>query len=267
MNIGLYFDLSLMNSLQSLRYIYYKDPCDAAIPGVACFGLRFPATVCMASLAALQFGMIVERVVALWKRKCYETYGYLLGCITAVICVATSAILTAWAMMQMDFRREAVYCSVGTPEIANRIKVFVLTLSGTDGVTLIGIALLFAFNVAASKRKFFDLRSSYQLNENISVIRILLPVSMFQAVCHFSFSVANLIVQTNEASYPMITYRTIFASTYIIPYYTMITPLMMVVLLRKLQRERAAKLRKLAKSADNECVVYFTEYSKMWAKS
>ncbi|CAJ0607015.1 unnamed protein product [Cylicocyclus nassatus] len=256
--------LTVLQVLQLTRYLLYPDPNKAAIPATVCFGLRFPATVCMTAFAILQVGMIAERAIAVWQRSRYESLGIAVGIIITGLCVIVSALFSMWALMQMNLRTVTVYCSAGTPETSFRVKVLTMTFCGIDGFTLIATGLVFSCNAAAVKRKFFDLQSSYQLKENLEVLRIILPMSTCQAIFHLTFSLSNSILASYESSFLMVTYRTLFAATYIIPYYTMIAPILLMLLLRITFHKRASKLNVLTKPAAKENDMYFTTYSKMW---
>ncbi|EYC08409.1 hypothetical protein Y032_0066g3748 [Ancylostoma ceylanicum] len=256
--------ITVLQTLQLVRYVLHPDPCEAAISSALCFSLRFPSTICMTSFAVLQLGMIVERAVALWKRDRYETYGSVVGTAITFCCMISSVSVTTWALIQMNLHTETVYCSAGTQETGFRVKVLSFILCAIDFITLLGTGFVFAFNVAAIRRKFFDLKSSYQLKENISVIRIILPLSIFQAICHTMFSMTNGIISSFESSFSMVTYRTLFAATYIIPYYTMVAPLLLLYVLNRSLKDRALKLKVLTRHVTNENDVYFTAYSQMW---
>ncbi|EYC03188.1 hypothetical protein Y032_0095g2811 [Ancylostoma ceylanicum] len=248
---------------QVVRYRTYSDPCSVGLPQFVCIGLRFPATVCMTSFALLQFAMVAERSIALWKRNNYETYGPRLGIMFAVVSVIIALAATTWAMWQEDFHQSPVYCSAATINTADRLSLLCFVICGIDLTTLIGVAVLFTCNDIAVKRKHFNLNSSYQLHENYSVIRLILPLTLFQTVCYAVFSGSSGIISLFRHSFGIIGYRTLFAATYIIPYYTFISPILMWFVIRYSQRLKATKLKLLTQRVSSENDVYFKTYSEM----
>ncbi|KHJ95924.1 hypothetical protein OESDEN_04121 [Oesophagostomum dentatum] len=117
-----------------------------------------------------------------------------------------------------DFTQRATYCSSSTPSSANRITVLCFSLSGLNFITLIGITTIFTFNNIALKRffrKVFDLQSSYQLQENVSVIRLILPLTTFQTLSYLLFTASNGTMGLLRESFAPVTYHTIFAATYV----------------------------------------------------
>ncbi|EYC42324.1 hypothetical protein Y032_0535g3087 [Ancylostoma ceylanicum] len=258
------FFISILQSIQLVQYFEYPDSCDVGISPCLCFWLRFPATVCMVSCVALQFAMVVERAVALYNRENYEKSGPILGSIFAAASVIASFIFSCWALRLDDYTEKTTYCSSATATSASRITVLSFALCGVDIVTLIGIVFLFLFNNIAVKRKFFDLQSSYQLRENISVIRFILPLTIFQTICFLIFTVSSGVLTLLRGSFSLITYRTLFAAIYIVPFYTMIAPILMLFIMRWSRQLKESKVKMLVGRNCNEKEVYFLTYAGMW---
>ncbi|KAK5979221.1 hypothetical protein GCK32_011778 [Trichostrongylus colubriformis] len=64
-----------------------------------------------------------------------------------------------------------------------------------------------------------------------------------------------------------VAYRTIYAVLYTVPYFTMISPILLWFIITKTKRSRIEGLKVLVKPMDNERDVYFNSYSTMWNKS
>lgn len=64
-------------------------------------------------------------------------------------------------------------------------------------------------------RKFFRLQSSYQLRENSSVIRFILPLTIFQTICYLVFTTSSGVLSLLHDSFSITTYRTLFAAIYV----------------------------------------------------
>ncbi|CAJ0606399.1 unnamed protein product [Cylicocyclus nassatus] len=232
--------------------------CSAVISVIAarrCMNLHFHVNC--------RVGLAVERAIALSKRHHYETSSSMTGFTITGSCMIVGTAVSIWSLMQMNLHTKVAYCSVGTIDTAFRIRISSFILCGVDFFALMSTILVIYFNELAFKRKYFDLQSSYQLQENIDVIRLVLPLTLFQAICHSIFITSTAVLTTFEDSLSLVTYRTLFAAVYIVPYYTMIAPLILLLLLRWSSKKRAMKLLTLTRPV-NELDVYFTAYSKMW---
>ncbi|CAJ0607924.1 unnamed protein product [Cylicocyclus nassatus] len=133
----------------------------------------------MISFATLQFAMVAERYVALWKRSSYETFGKKLGISFAFFSVTAGFAIVSWTTRIEEFSA-LPYCTPSSPRAVERITLLCYLLCSINVITLVGVAVLFTGNHIAVKSKRFDLSSSYQLKENYSVIKLLLPLSVFQ---------------------------------------------------------------------------------------
>ncbi|KAK5974772.1 Integral membrane protein Sra family [Trichostrongylus colubriformis] len=229
--------------------------------------MRFPTTACMTSFAILQTGMVVERAIALWKRNEYEHYGNRLGFVNSTLCVLSSLLLTAWSLRDMDLTTFTVYCTVSTNETAGSITILCFILCGIDIMSLVGIALLHISNATAMKGEYSDLQSSYQLHENATALRLILPLVLFNGICHLAFSMSAGVFLIFRQYFSYVAYRTIFAATYTVPYFTLVSPFLICFMIRKSKRARLAQLSVLRKQQDHEKELYFKAYNRMWNNS
>ncbi|XGW13130.1 hypothetical protein V3C99_013623 [Haemonchus contortus] len=261
--------ITVLQSLQLFLYLTTADPCSIVFESEMCFSMRFPANVCMISFAALQVSMVMERAIATWKGAQYESYDSRIGYTFTVASVIISIVATAWVMKVEDFSLQYPYCSSATPSTAQRLRLLCFVLCGVDIATIGGIIALSVVNHIATKHRTYDLRSSYQLHENAQIIKLILPLTLFQTITYAFFSSSSATVATFRESFSYVAYRTIFASTYIIPYYTMVSPVMLWFIIRQSRRMRKAKLKllknKLSTSLEKD--VYFRAYTEMWKRS
>ncbi|KAK6029976.1 hypothetical protein OSTOST_03900 [Ostertagia ostertagi] len=201
--------------MQLIRYSTISDPCGIGLPSAICFSLRFPATACMVSFAALQVAMVTERAIAIWQSTRYDSCSSRIGLAFISLSVIISVAATAWAMEDEDFSARYAYCSAATPSTINRIQFLCFILCAIDVSTIGGIVALFAFNNVAIKRRTFDLRSSYQLHENAVVIRLMLPLTLFQTITFGIFSSSSAIIAMFRENFSPVAYRIMFASCYV----------------------------------------------------
>ncbi|EPB77533.1 integral membrane protein, C.elegans Sra family [Ancylostoma ceylanicum] len=216
------------------------------------------------SITVLQFAILVERTVAFWKRRDYDTFGPHIGYAFTAICVVISLSSTYWAASVMDLEERTTFCSTATSRTADRVTLLAFAISGVNIITLVGILTLFAFNKSAAARRGYDLQTSYQLRENVHVIRIILPLSMFQAFCYALFSIPSGMVSMFRDRMSMVEYRTIFTIAYAIPYYTVGAPVLISFIIKRSQQIKAAKLVKLTRPAGRDDEIYFQAYTGMW---
>ncbi|VDK57180.1 unnamed protein product [Cylicostephanus goldi] len=163
----------------------------------------------------------------------------------------------------MNLQTRLGYCSATTSDTAYRSKIRSYVLCGINITALFLAGLVFLANKAALKRKYSNLQSSYQLQENIDVIYVIIPLSIVQSFCHLLLSAAGAILFAYEGIVSAITYRILLTATYIIPYYTLIAPVLLLLLLKWSSKKRTTKLIAVTNLPD-ENSTYFATYSKMW---
>ncbi|KAK6031722.1 hypothetical protein OSTOST_02110, partial [Ostertagia ostertagi] len=213
---------------QIIRYLTTSEPCNVGLPPLICISIRYSSTSCMVCFAALQLNNVLcggRNVNTPWKvfnghRACcsaMETsalralqlttrnnFGIRFGADTyyiteSQVCdiqlilllfqIVVSFAITAWVVQNVDFSTRTFYCSTVTEKTVNRATILTYGLCGIDVITLLGIISLYIFNNYAMKRfrRSFSLQS-YQLRENANVIRVMLPLTIFQTICFFVFS-------------------------------------------------------------------------------
>ncbi|EYC03192.1 hypothetical protein Y032_0095g2812 [Ancylostoma ceylanicum] len=218
----------------------------------------------MTSFALLQFAMVAERSIALWKCNSYEMYGPRIGVLFAAVSIIMALGATTWVMWNEDFHQHSVYCSAATIATIDRLQLLLLVLCGIDIMTLLLVGVLFTCNDIAIKRNHFNLNSSYQLHENYSVLRIILPLILFQTICYAIFSGSSGIIFAFRHRFTLVGFRTFLAAVYVMPYYTLISPILMWSVIRYSQRLKATKLKSLIKREKSGNDVYFKTYLEMW---
>ncbi|KAK6048700.1 hypothetical protein COOONC_13795 [Cooperia oncophora] len=162
------------------------------------------------------FSMLVERAVALWKRHRYESYGPKLGIISALISIIASLAAMTWAVQDEDFKSHSFYCSAITVKTVDRIAHLSYALCVIDVVTLVGIVSLNIINSYAMKwfRKSHSLQS-YQLRENANVIRVMLPLTIFQTMCYLLFTIGSPLIISLRTHMSLVTFQTLLTSAYV----------------------------------------------------
>ncbi|KAK6022708.1 hypothetical protein OSTOST_11582, partial [Ostertagia ostertagi] len=201
-------------TIHLIQYFTY-DPCHIGLSPILCYSLRYPIASCMVSFAAFQVAMVVERGVALWKRHDYESYGPNLAIGATALCIAVSLMAMLIVTHGATQTLPTNYCILNGIATPQSVIVLKLTICGFDLLTLIGIATLFLLNRSLSKRKAYDLKSSYQLLENRTVIRIILPLAIFQTLFYISFAISGAVVSLLHRDLEKVLYVTLTSFTYV----------------------------------------------------
>ncbi|KAK5977480.1 hypothetical protein GCK32_004746 [Trichostrongylus colubriformis] len=204
--------IAVMQTLQLSRYLIITNPCELMLESVTCFVMRYPAIVCTFLLTLLQSCIVIERAIALWMCGKYNSCEAKIGISFVAVSVVISVAVSGWSIGEEDFSQRYAYCSSSTSSVVSRQITLRITESVIAAVTIASIVILFILNNYAERRRRFDLQSSYQLRENASVIRLILPLSTFQTVVSGTVAMSGVLVNTFREKFSVVTYRTLFAS-------------------------------------------------------
>ncbi|KAK5984623.1 hypothetical protein GCK32_009741 [Trichostrongylus colubriformis] len=94
---------------------------------------------------------------------------------------------------------------------------------------------------------------------------MLSPLSFFQAIFLFIFIASSVTIPMFRHKLSYIAFRTAFAAAYIIPYYTIITPVVMLWIIRTAKR-RNKKALEAMQNVRNKRELYFSDCSRIWNK-
>ncbi|KAK5984625.1 hypothetical protein GCK32_009743 [Trichostrongylus colubriformis] len=247
------------------KYFFYASLCDVATSAITCTVLRSPLTTSFISVVILQFMMVLERLVAMFRKADYEKSGCLLGTIFLICGVSSAAIATLWSILPEDFSNSYAYCSAGSTQTISRMATIDLCLCIMCALSLIGTLLLRVYNKYALDRKTYCLSYSFHLRENRHIVQMLSPLSFFQAIFLFIFTASGVVIPMFSHQLSYIAFRTIFAASYIIPHYTIITPLMILWIIRTAKRRSIIALEAM-RNVQNERELYFSNCSRIWNK-
>ncbi|XGW13136.1 hypothetical protein V3C99_013625 [Haemonchus contortus] len=241
-----------------LAYYFFTDPCTLSIPSAVCSGLHFPAVCCMLSFVLLQFFMVVERSVALWKRLHYESYGPKLAVTLVLLSVILPPTTVILAMGGLHSPETHIFCGFADGDSGHNLIGFTWAMCGINLITLIIASFLeqaplptkvfrSQFVLSASRRRYdhsyyppFDIISNYFL------------CGVFWLYSRF------LIIRK---AVDKVTYLILNAATYIIPYYTVVSPILMWFTIRWSQQLKQSRLKNIVNQTSND---YFNAQKEMW---
>ncbi|XGW11430.1 hypothetical protein V3C99_012712 [Haemonchus contortus] len=264
---SLYFHINC-KGMHLFRYLTISDPCEILVQSTVCFSIRYPGAVCTTSMNLLELSMIIERAIALWKRSEYDSFGPTTGLTLTAISVLLAVLSCAWGMIEEDFSRNYAYCSPVTANTTKNMVILVCACAGTSALTICGIVILYIINSFAKKRGHFDLNTSYQLRENESVLRLLLPLDIFQATVSGIVTTSMFVMMTFRDQLTPVSYRVLLASTNLYPYYTIASPTLIWFIIRWSRQLKANKMDAMMKKrseTDND--IYFRTYKEIYSLS
>ncbi|KHJ94818.1 hypothetical protein OESDEN_05249 [Oesophagostomum dentatum] len=209
--------------------------------------------------------MLSERIVATFRKSSYEDAGPHIGLLLLSVGVAISIGLTLWSILEENFSNSYPYCSSWSNVTIERLYKIHYFLCGVCAASLIGILGLRAYNKFAVERRTYSLGDSFHWRENQFVVQLLCPLAVFQAIFLLLFVAGGLVVASYRRDLNLITFRTVFAGFYFIPFYTMFTPVIILAIVRKAKRASMRKLESM-RNVTNERDIYFTSYYKVWNK-
>ncbi|EYC32193.1 hypothetical protein Y032_0003g1451 [Ancylostoma ceylanicum] len=236
------------------------DPCDILMSAVVCYLLRFPALVCFSSHLTIHLCVVIERAIALRYLSSYESSKSTLGFALVAFSVISSTGLSAYCMKNYDFTARTFYCTAATKSTMYDVSTTSYFIVVVEAI----IILLFGYVYYLNLRKsvIYDLRSKYQAIENLTVLRLLMPMVLFH---FFLFSCFVLLYATASSIRYLFSNDSAFiaylAAIYIIPIYTACAPLLMGWILRQHRLSRNQALIRISSEKKNDNDIYFSNYA------
>ncbi|CAJ0608408.1 unnamed protein product [Cylicocyclus nassatus] len=169
----------------------------------------------------------------------------------------------SWILENADLTEKQVICSSASARTRDRLGKFCFALCGINMTSLLALLTLFLFNKTAEKRKKFDLRSSYQVRENADVLKIMLPLSIFETFCYGIFSLYGGLIYKFHNQLPAVTSQILLTSGYVVPYYTLVSPIIFSYLIRRSRRMRVTRMKEMTNRKD-EAESYIQMCTEMW---
>ncbi|KAK5977479.1 hypothetical protein GCK32_004745, partial [Trichostrongylus colubriformis] len=163
-------------------------------------------------ITGLQLSTVIERATALWKRSQYDLFGPKIGIALVAASVLLAVLSTVWAMGEEDFSQSYAYCSPVTANTTKNMMVMIFASSGISASTILSTAILLIFNSFAKKRERFDLQTSYQLCENDSVLRVLIPLEIFQAIVSGFVTTSGIIIMMLRSQMTVVNFRVLLVA-------------------------------------------------------
>uniref|UniRef100_A0A7I4Y4P0 G_PROTEIN_RECEP_F1_2 domain-containing protein n=1 Tax=Haemonchus contortus TaxID=6289 RepID=A0A7I4Y4P0_HAECO len=216
-------------------------------------------------MVLLELSTIIERTIALLERSKYDSFWPKIGLTLTTASVLIAVLSCAWTFSEEDFSQRYAYCSPVTAKTTKNMTTLIFVSSGISVLTLCGIVVLSIFNYFAKKRYRFDLNTSYQLRENESVLRLLLPLAIFQATMSGVTTISGYVIMGFKDRVSPVTFRLLLASSNLFPLYTIVSPILLWFIIRLSRRLKTDKMdTMMKKQCETENDIYFRTYTEMW---
>ncbi|EPB72959.1 integral membrane protein, C.elegans Sra family [Ancylostoma ceylanicum] len=229
-------------TLTQCRNLYFHVNCRTLIHGQLVIFVIHSVFIVAIQKQDGRFMMVLERIIATFRKNRYERAGQRIGVCLLLVGVALSATLTLWTIQEENFSSSYPYCSSGSAITIARLSVVHYALCAICAASLFGILGLRVYNKFALDRKTFSLGDSFHLRENQHIIQLLYPLAIFQAIFLLFFVAGGAVVAAFRHTMELIIFRTIFAAFYFIPYYTAITPILILLIIQKAKRSSDRRL-------------------------
>ncbi|XGW11423.1 hypothetical protein V3C99_012710 [Haemonchus contortus] len=257
--------ITTLQGMHLFRYLTISNPCEILVQSSICFSLRYPTTTCTVCMILLELSMIIERAIALWKRSEYDSFGPKIGITLVIASVVVAVLSCAWALNEEDFSQRYAYCSPSTAKTTKNMMILVFVSSGISALTICGVVIVSVFNTFAKRRNRFHLNTSYQIRENESVLRLLLPLDIFQATISGITLISGYVILIFKEHVSVVTFRILLALSNLFPFYTVVTPILLWFIIRLSRSRKADKMDAMKrKQTETENDIYFRTYGEMW---
>ncbi|EYC32196.1 hypothetical protein Y032_0003g1452 [Ancylostoma ceylanicum] len=249
-----------IQGMQLVQMFTVTDPCDMLMSAVLCYSLRLPTLVCFGSHLTIHLSVVAERAIALRYLSSYESSSSTLGFVLAVFSITSSFALTIYGTKNYNFTGRMFYCTAATKSTLLDISATSYFVVAVEAI----IILLFGcvYHLSLKKSVVYDLRSKYQAKENLTVVRLLMPMLLFHFLIFFCFVLSYATSYSIRRLFPSDSaFRAYLAAIYIVPIYTACSPLLMGWILRRHRLSRTQALIRI--SSKTECVndIYFSNYA------
>ncbi|EYC11700.1 hypothetical protein Y032_0050g2053 [Ancylostoma ceylanicum] len=163
-------------------------------------------------------------------------------------------------MHKYDFNATTFYCSGATKATMFEVSVSSYAIVAFEAIIIVVFGFVYHLNVKRSN--VFDIRAKYQAKENLVVLRLLIPVVLFHFVVFFCFMVANGIASSIRHLFATdYAFRAYVAAVYLVPIYTLGSPLLMWWILRRHRESRSKDLLRISAKIKDENDIYFSNYA------
>ncbi|KAK0417802.1 hypothetical protein QR680_013220 [Steinernema hermaphroditum] len=250
------------------RYLFREDPCALVTVTSVCVGLRVPAYVCITAFTAIHLAIAFERFWATYWRENYERQGRALGVVLSVVTWLVSIAAQVVILWEVDVSEPRPYCNVTTKSNYRILYVYYATLILIDIFATMTHVVLLNFNRIRLRQMMerYNLSECYQLKENITVMRTLIPLVIFHTVIYSTYLGLSTTVRLLHDPSNYVTLVTFIEMSNIVSVYTTLLPLCILYLISRIHCGMQKKISSIIAPTANPQDVYFEELRTQWSK-
>ncbi|KAK5984103.1 hypothetical protein GCK32_004305 [Trichostrongylus colubriformis] len=254
--------LIILQTTHLIKMLTAVDPCDVYVPPLFCFVLRLPAGTCFTAHATIHLAMVIERGIATKQMNTYERSDVRIGYFMASLSVIFALGISLYSMHKYSFIDKTFYCSAATPFTMFEISLSSYFVVIMEAVILIMFGLVYLWNVKREKSRLYDLAYKYQNQENLVVLRLLMPMVLMHFVIYSCFMTACAIAQSIRYLFSSNSaFRAYISAVYIVPLYTVTSPLLLWWIVEKHRKTRVEQLSSMSAKKKDEHDIYFANYA------
>ncbi|CAJ0603987.1 unnamed protein product [Cylicocyclus nassatus] len=167
-------------------------------------------------------------------------------------------------MHRFAVNKKIVYCSTVTTETNTDVLIVhsVIFIILVVAVFIYGLTLL--MNKKSKKRLTQNVSEKYQARENLRALEILAPLLVFHFIGYLSYFAISIVIQSLKPIVGELPFRVIYSATYFISYYCVISPLLLLHIMKKKKAESEKTVFNCTGNAQQNKDAYFQSYNQMW---
>ncbi|RCN40901.1 hypothetical protein ANCCAN_13167 [Ancylostoma caninum] len=259
-NIAHSLFLGVLQGTHLIKIFTATEPCQILVPASFCYALRMPAVMCFDAHMTIHLSIVIERGIALRHLSTYESSTVVTGFALATFSFISALGIAVYTMRKYDFDARTFYCSGATKDTMFEVSITSYSIVAFEAIIIVMFGCIYHLNVRRSN--VYDVRAKYQAKENLVVLRLLIPVVFFHFLVFFFFMAASAIASSIRNIFPTPTaFRVYLAAVYLVPVYTLGSPLIMWWILRRHRLSRSQHLLRISAKIKDENDIYFSNYA------
>ncbi|EYC42793.1 hypothetical protein Y032_0518g2823 [Ancylostoma ceylanicum] len=243
-------------------------PCSLLFYTLECSWSFYPLTTCIIGFILIQAAFAAERITATCRLGRYERRGKYLGPIMAAAVLILSILCVRWGLDTTD-PNELQYQCAGIPVSTKERMISIYSVMFVIDVSSVAaFAYCFYYNKKKLHSGRFQLDLRYEIQENLKVIRILLPVVVAHFLFFGFFIAGSIFIRQIRLRMSAKAYGIAVLGIYIIPHYILVMCALIYGILRQESRANSKFRKAIAQrpAAKQEGETYFDSLRKQWSE-
>ncbi|CAJ0576228.1 unnamed protein product, partial [Mesorhabditis spiculigera] len=236
--------------------------CQLMVSEAVCDIIRAPANFAVFGCSSLHFGLCLERIMARYYARRYETMRPIFGWGLLGASLLTTVLINAYCLHREDFSMIVPYCTLGNANTVDQLDRVLKILPSIDLASV--IVMVYLAVTTKNSKKTYDLGASFSKLEGRSANRLLLPFTIVHLVIGLGAVFLNgYLPGIMPVTWTFELRRTVLAGLNLISVYAIIGCLTLLHILRNIQRKRRQKIFKILTPINDTSVIHNT-YAQHW---